>query len=67
MVQWDSMSVVRRRTDAVKTLIVETTERALIQVVDKSTTAASNTQTSVEKILSNGGMADANEGEAKPF
>ena len=48
---WDSLSLVRRRTPLVKQQIVSTTERAFISIVDAHTTAASNSQTSVEKAL----------------
>jgi len=51
MVWWDALSVVRRRPTSVKAIVVETTERAVIQMVDALTTAASNTQTSVEMQL----------------
>ena len=53
LVKWDSLSVVRRRTDVTKSQVVETAERSVIMVVDARTTAASNTQTSVEKQLAN--------------
>ena len=53
LVKWDSLSVVRRRTDATKSQVVETAERSIMMVVDARTTAASNTQTSVEKQLAN--------------
>ena len=46
---WDSLSIVRRRTPAVKMQVVRTTEAALLMVVDAHTTASSNTITSVEK------------------
>jgi hypothetical protein len=51
LVKWDSLSVVRRRTETTKSEVVATTERSIIDVVDACTTAASNTQTSVEKEL----------------
>ena len=62
LVWWDSLSVVKRRTGAIKALVVGTTERAIIQVVDAQTTAASNTQTSVANQLSDAGGADYAEG-----
>jgi hypothetical protein len=49
---WDSLSVVRRRTPMVKAQIVGTVERAFKDIVDAHTTAASNTQISAEKKLS---------------
>ena len=57
---WDSLSIVRRRTPAVKMQIVKTTEAALLMVVDAHTTASSNTITSVAKKLA----ADTAEEEA---
>ena len=53
MVKWDSLSLVTRRTRAVKELVVDTTETMILDVVNAHTTAASNTQTSVEKNMSN--------------
>ena len=47
--RWDSLSLVRRRTPAIKAEIVTDTENAFLMVVDAHTTAASNTQLSVEK------------------
>jgi len=44
IVWWDSLSVVRRRTDDTKSRVVDTTERAVVQVVRQQTTAASSTQ-----------------------
>ena len=49
---WDSLSIVRRRTPAVKMQVVRTTEAALLMVVDAHTTASSNTITSVDKKMS---------------
>ena len=51
IVWWDSLSDMLRRTDEAKSRVVDTTERAIIQVVDEKTTAASRTQLSVEKEL----------------
>ena len=51
LVWWDSLSVVRRRSSAVKAHVVDTTERAILQVVDAQTTAAANAQILVEKQL----------------
>jgi uncharacterized protein HemY len=51
LVWWDALSLVRRRTPAVKAQIVDVTEAALLTVVDAHTTSASNTQLSVEKEL----------------
>jgi hypothetical protein len=48
---WDSLSLVNRRTPAVKAQVVGTTEGVFRDVVDAHTTAASNTQTSVAKSL----------------
>ena len=53
LVWWDSLSLVQRRTDATRAQIVNTTERAILQVTDAQTTAASNTQASVEQKLVN--------------
>ena len=53
IVWWDSLSVVRRRTDATKRHIVGVTEAAVLHVVKEFTTAASNTQTSVAKHMAN--------------
>ena len=57
---WDSLSIVRRRTPAVKMQVVKTTEAALLMVVDAHTTASSNTITSVDKKM----QADEAEAEA---
>lgn len=51
MVFWDSLSIVRRRTPAVKMQVVATTEGAILLVTNNQTTAASNTITSVAKQL----------------
>lgn len=58
MVWWDSLSLVRRRTPAVKTQVVDMTEHSVMSVVDAHTTAASNTQTSVEKNLASDAAED---------
>ena len=51
LVFWDSLSIVRRRTPAVKSQVVTITETALLAVVHEHTTAASNAITSVAKKL----------------
>ena len=51
VVRWDSLSKLQRRSNAVKARIVGVTERAILQVVSKATTAASNTQSSTEQNL----------------
>ena len=48
---WDSLSADRRRADETTARVVDTTERAILQVVDEHTTAASRIQLSVEKGL----------------
>ena len=48
---WDSLSLVRRRTPEVTERIVSATEQAFLDIVVAHTTAASNTQISVEKAL----------------
>jgi len=48
---WDSISIVRRRTPAVKMQVVSTTENAYQLVVNAHTTAAANAITSVAKQL----------------
>ena len=53
LVFWDSLSIVRRRTPAVKSQVVTITETALLAVVHEHTTAASNAITSVTKKLAN--------------
>jgi len=60
LVYWDSLSIVRRRTPAVKQQIVKATEDALLMVISAHTTASSNTITSVLKQLS----AEAHEVDA---
>ena len=58
IVWWDSLSVVKRRTDFVKETVVDTVEGlsgAILSVVAAHTTAASNTQTSALKGLASGG------------
>jgi len=49
IVWWDSLSAVYRRTVATKSRVVDTTERAIVQIVDEHTTAASSTQLAVDK------------------
>jgi len=49
IVWWDSLSVVQRRPDVVRSTVVQVTERAVHQVVDALTTAASSAQKSVER------------------
>ena len=62
---WDSLSIVRRRTPAVKMQVVATTEAALLMVVQEHTTAASNAITSVGKSMSNKeSEKEANEDES---
>lgn len=61
LVEWDSYSVVKRRTPSVKAKIVETTEEALISVVVAHTTAASETQISVKRKLAQDGEDDEDE------
>lgn len=51
VVRWDSLSKLERRSNAVKARIVGATERAMLQVMSKATTAASNTQSSTEQHL----------------
>jgi len=51
LVKWDSLSLVRRRTPMIKKEIVDATESAYMMVVDAHTTAASNTQLSVERSM----------------
>ena len=51
LVKWDSLSVVNRRTGAIKTQFVDITERAMLMIAEAHTTAASNTQNNVEKSL----------------
>lgn len=51
IVWWDSLSVLRRRSDDTKARVVGTTERAIFQVVDEHTTSAASAQLSVEKDL----------------
>ena len=48
---WDSLSADRRRADETTARVVDTTERAILQVVDEHATAASRIQLSVEKGL----------------
>ena len=61
---WDSLSIVRRRTPAVKMQVVRTAEAALLMVVDAHTTASSNTITSVDKkMAADDAEAEAPEGE----
>jgi hypothetical protein len=61
IVWWDSLSVLGRRTDGTKSQMVSTTERALLQVVDAYTTAASNTQKNAATLLTNDGGQDESE------
>lgn len=56
---WDSLSIVRRRTNIVKMQIAATTENALLSVVEAHTTASSNVIASVAKSLA--AAADADE------
>jgi len=49
VVFWDSLSIVRRRTTAIKMQIAKTTEDAILMVGEAHTTAASNTITTVAK------------------
>jgi len=49
---WDSLSIVRRRTPAVKMQIAKATEDAILMITEAHTTASSNTITSVAKQLS---------------
>jgi len=49
IVFWDSLSIVRRRTPAVKMQVVKTTEDAFLQVTEAHTTASSNAIMSVAK------------------
>jgi len=62
-VTWDALSIVRRRTPAVKMQIVTATERAILMVVQEHTTAASNTITSVGKQMEAAAEAEAAEAE----
>ena len=63
IVWWDSLSVVRRRTDDAKARakVVDIAERAVMQVVEAHTTAAARTQTSVVKSLANDAHGDEEE------
>jgi len=61
---WDSLSIVRRRTAAVKMQVVASTETAILMVTDAHTTASSNTITSVAKQLAqDADQSDAAEAE----
>ena len=51
LVDWDSLSMVKRRSPEVKAKIVDATEESLIAVVVAHTTAASVTQISVKRKL----------------
>jgi hypothetical protein len=51
LVDWDSLSMVKRRSPDVKAKIVDATEESLIAVVVAHTTAASVTQISVKRKL----------------
>jgi len=63
---WDSLSIVRRRTPAVKMQMVKTTESALLLVVQSHTTASANTITSVVKQLTDEqAEAEANADDAE--
>ena len=62
-VQWDSLSIVRRRTPAIKMQIVSATEEAILMFVQERTTAASNTITSVGKQMEAAAAAEAAEAE----
>ena len=64
LVWWDSLSLVRRRTPDVTARVVQSTERAFLDIVIAHTTAASNTQKSVQKSL-DGGNDGEEEGEKK--
>jgi len=55
IVKWDSLSLVRRRTPAIKQEIVDITESAFIMVVAAHTTAAANTQVSLAAELEEDG------------
>ena len=58
VVRWESLSVLQRRSNAVKARLVGATERAILEVVSKGTTAASNTQTSIEQTLGSNNAVD---------
>ena len=61
---WDSLSIVRRRTPAVKMQVAEITEKAILSVVSAHTTAASNTITSVSTDLQREAAEDEANGES---
>jgi len=58
LVRWDSLSIVMRRTPLIKAMMVHTTEESLLKIVDAHTTAASNTQTSVQQELATNAAED---------
>jgi len=65
IIMWDSLSIVRRRTPAVKMQIVSAAEEAILMIVQEKTTATSNTITSVAKQMEAAAeMEAATEGES---
>ena len=63
IVYWDSLSIVRRRTNVVKMQLTSATEGALLTVVNAHTTASSNTITSIDKQLSSDAAREEAEDE----